>query len=923
MSAPVTRKANMKPIQIPFSIIKTLLASLAVLAALSMVVTLNDADAAQSGKFQYTDTWAGQPSGQFSNPSDVAVASNGNVYVLDTNNNRVQVFTQDGTYLFQFGSYGTTNGLLKAPLGIKIYGTQVYIADSGNNRIQIFNLSGEYIAKFGTTGSGNGQFSAPRDVAVAAGFIYVADSGNNRIQTFQQGTNTYVSQFGTAGAGNGQFSVPFGVEAVGEYDDAICSGGGYRVRVYVADTLNSRIQRFEGQCALGLTTPTYQAQWAAATWPYKVKLANPSSYTSNVYVARTVTNLITEYTPTGTAGASWGSQGTGDGQFRQPNGLGINPANGRVFVADSINNRVQRFSATGTFQTKWGISQSGNGEFSGPTDVARDSSGNIYVVDRNNDRVQKFNSSGKFLLAFGGTGSGNGQLSGPYGIYVSATDQIYVADRLNNRIQIFDTSGNYVNQWGTAGSGNGQFSNPTDMTMIGNSIYVVDQGNNRIQAFTAPGVYANQWGTAGSGNSQFSFAKNIITAGIYLFVTDNTRVQQFNFLGTFVNSTPIAGGPAGVSWNNNILGVTLADTGQVRLFTATAGGTPGNGQTFCTNGSGSDQASNPLGLDLYPGGTFDAGPEEYDVRALVADTANNRVKRSWLYITDCQSEGMLGNSDFDQPSYSAIAPNGDIYTADSNNNRVTRFDSSGNVLTRWGFGSGTDGFTNQTRGITVASDGTVYVADGSAIRGFNATGTLLNSVAISLISDLQAGTGGQVYASNGTTITRYNSSLVSQGTFGSAGSGNGQLLAGSGLGITPGGDLLVADQGNNRVQRFSSTGTYISQFATPSPKDVYWGPDGRIFVTSNDNVVRVYASFGGALVEQWGSTGENIGQFTNARGIAVTPANRVIVNDINNDRLQLFDWLPSRVQYSSEATDYAGNQVNVPNLDTTTVEGGF
>ncbi len=328
---------------------------------------------------------------------------------------------------------------------------------------------------------------------------------------------------------------------------------------------------------------------------------------------------------------------------------------------------------------------------------------------------------------------------------------------------------------------------------------------------------------------------------------------------------------------------------------------------------------------MYPGGTYDSGPDEYNnVRVLVADTGNNRVKRLLLSGDhDCTSEGVLGNSDLAGTQYATIAPNGDIYAGDSNNNRVVRFDSSGNVLTRWGLGGGPDGFGGVVRGVAAASDSSVYVADGTAIRHFSSTGALSDSVATTQTQDIAAGSGGLVYRSTGTAVTIYNSALVQQSTFGSSGSGNGQFVAGSGLGVTPGGDLLVADLGNNRIQRFSSSGTYISQMSTPSPIDVYWGPDGRIYVTGNDSQIRVYSSYGGTLTDQFGSLGPNIGQFNLPRGIVVNSNSRIFISDVNNNRLQLYDWLPSRVQYSSEATDYAGNQVNVPTLDSTTVEGGF
>jgi len=450
MSSVETRKATMKPKINPISFRKTLSATLLLLVALFAIVSMGGADRAsaapQSGKFQFSGIWAGNPSGLMSTPSDVAVASNGDVYVLDTNNNRVQVFDQAGVFKFTFGTYGSGNQQMAAPLGIRIYSNTVWIADSGNNRILKLNLAGGYLGKFGTGGSGNGQFNQPRDVSVHNGRIYVADSGNNRIQVFDSTTFAYLLQFGTGGSGNGQLATPFGVDVVSEYDDAICSGGGYRYRVYVADTLNDRVEIFTATCAA--LSYSYSSQISTPTRPYKAKLKDPTNYASNIYVARTTANLVTEYTPAGVQASSWGSTGGGDGQFRQPNGLGISQSNGKVFVADSVNNRVQRFSSTGTYETKWGISQNGIGEFNNPSDVVTDSSGNIYAVDRNNDRIEKFNSSGRYLFSFGSTGSGNGQLNSPYGIGISSTDQLYVADRGNNRIQIFDTSGNYVDKWG-------------------------------------------------------------------------------------------------------------------------------------------------------------------------------------------------------------------------------------------------------------------------------------------------------------------------------------------------------------------------------------------------------------------------------------------------------------------------------------------
>src|SRR6185436_7667186 len=76
----------------------------------------------------------------------------------------------------------------------------------------------------------------------------------------------------------------------------------------------------------------------------------------------------------------WGSYGSGDGQFDNPQQLTIDTA-GNVYVADKNNHRIQKFSDTGTYLTKWGSGGSGDGQFGFPNAVAADSAGDVYVAD--------------------------------------------------------------------------------------------------------------------------------------------------------------------------------------------------------------------------------------------------------------------------------------------------------------------------------------------------------------------------------------------------------------------------------------------------------------------------------------------------------------------------------------------------------------
>jgi len=96
-----------------------------------------------------------------------------------------------------------------------------------------------------------------------------------------------------------------------------------------------------------------------------------------------------------------------------------------------------RACAGGTFLTTWGSSGTGNGQFNGPGGIAVDGSGNVFVADNGNNRIQKFDNAGTFLTTWGSFGIGNGQFFGPQGVAVDGSGNVFVAEFGNNRIQKF------------------------------------------------------------------------------------------------------------------------------------------------------------------------------------------------------------------------------------------------------------------------------------------------------------------------------------------------------------------------------------------------------------------------------------------------------------------------------------------------------
>jgi NHL repeat len=132
------------------------------------------------------DGAAGGGQSGFNHPSAIALNSAGDVYVADTNNNRIVELSSGGTVLNEWGSRGTASGRFREPDGVAVDGAgDVYVSDRENYRVQMFDPNGRFLAKWGLRGTGLGEFSMPSAIAVDCnGDVYVADTNNNRVERF-------------------------------------------------------------------------------------------------------------------------------------------------------------------------------------------------------------------------------------------------------------------------------------------------------------------------------------------------------------------------------------------------------------------------------------------------------------------------------------------------------------------------------------------------------------------------------------------------------------------------------------------------------------------------------------------------------------------------------------------------------------------
>ncbi|MEN6342625.1 MAG: dockerin type I domain-containing protein [Methanospirillum sp.] len=459
--------------------------------------------------------WSGA-NGEFSDPRGIAIDSADNVYVTDSGNCRIQKFDSNGTFLTSWSNYGD---------GIAIDDSDaVYVAGTyADHGIIKYDVNGTVLAKWGPTGSGDGEFNTPAAIAVdRTGTIYVADSYNGRVQKVTP-DGSFAGKWETYGRG-GMFVGPSGI--------ALDHSG----HVYVMDGGNSRLEKFT-------TTGTFLSAWgsygsANGQFAHYFYDNEPSGAAvdsaGNVYVADTGNNRIQKFDPDGTFLAAWEAYGSGDGQFSYPKGIAIDAAD-NVYVTDETwypaTPRVQVFSTNGTFLRKCELAQNAAG-------IAIDSAGTLYVSITDSHRVQHLNATGGILAEWGGPGSLPGQFDRPNGIAVDGKGDVLIADSGNSRIQKFTPNGTFISAFGTNGSGEGQLYHPEYLAADARgNVYVADYGNGRVQKYADPAATVPVIAVAGGGEPPTDTNGD----GIYDDVNGNGRLDFADVVLFFNQMTWIAG----------------------------------------------------------------------------------------------------------------------------------------------------------------------------------------------------------------------------------------------------------------------------------------------------------------------------------------------------------------------------------------------
>lgn len=257
-------------------------------------------------------------------PMDVTRA-NDYIYVSDTNNQRIQVFSLDGTPLFDFGEQGTQPGQFRFPYGIAGDNqNRVYVADMYNGKISIHNASGEFLDYFALELSEQQIIQSPGGLRIINDHVYVTDIRANKVFVLNLSGNLLL-EIGEAGSGEGQFLAPNAITADDEGN------------IYVVDTGNQRVQVFdpEGNFVLMFNGSPNGEGDSLFVNPRGIGINSDGE----VSVVSNLTHIVHVFDKEGNPLSQFGGMGDRDGRFYLPNGLFIDN-NDTTYVTDTLNQRV-------------------------------------------------------------------------------------------------------------------------------------------------------------------------------------------------------------------------------------------------------------------------------------------------------------------------------------------------------------------------------------------------------------------------------------------------------------------------------------------------------------------------------------------------------------------------------------------------------
>ncbi len=622
----------------------------------------------------------------FKEPHGVAVDSSGNVYVADSGNNKIRKVTPAGIVTTYAGSgmIGSSDGAGSAaafngPRGVAVDSMgNVYVADTENNKIRKISPTGVVSTLAGSENEGKtdglgavASFRAPRGLAVdTGGNVYVADTYNSLIRK--------ISPAGlvTTIAGSGNFGIGTGPELGSiwyPHAVAVDSAG----NVYIADTYNYKILKLTSTGILstlagsGVFGNANGIGEAAGIYSPVGVAVDPSG--AEIYVVdgfSTIRKISSAGMVTSIAGTS--GLGADDGvgsaaSFMNPVGIAVD-SGGHLYIGDWGNHSIRKITATGSVTSLAGIKVDADGtgalaSFNNPSGVAVDSGGNVHVADQNNHKIRKVSASAVVTTEAGKSSYGNADggvatatFDQPRGIAVDALGNRYVADASNHKIRritplgVVDTlagSGLFGDADGSANSA--RFAYPSGVSVDNNgNVYVADTFNHKIRKINQAGIVTTIAGSGARGdadgigvNARFSSPRGVAVdrnGNVLVADSSNHKIRHISASGVVMTlaGTGMSGsidGPSALASFNEPTGVALDDEGNIFI---------------ADRGNHKIRMLSPQGVVTTIGGSVRSG----------------------------MSDGFATNAKFNFPYGITVDSSGNLYVADESNHKIrkgTRF----------------------------------------------------------------------------------------------------------------------------------------------------------------------------------------------------------------------------------------------------------
>ncbi len=604
------------------------------------------------------------------------------------------------------------SGLEIVPAGAPNAG-DVVVADTGNDRIAEYTPSGSLIwqtnpadvanegnaAPCGAT-PGFPQFEQPRDVGVdSSGDVYVADNGNGRIVVLNATTGKCLEKPFKMNGGGAPIGVTVSTTTSGQF-------------VYVANGTKSQVQVFTTS---GSFVRTISSQGSCTINRARDAAADASG---DIYVANYENNDVLEFSSSGTCITSWGTHGkkktggvcngNGDGTFANPYGVavGTDPFINKgspgeaIYVADSNDDCLQEFTPSGAWVAQVGSPGANTvpGTFTQLRRVAVAANGDLWGADLWGNRVEEFTPSyagGVEQYTYAETipnpvvppgDTSTSVYNQVRGISFDSAGDVVTMDTVNQRVVVMSPSGNLLGMCGQRGfTSTGDFNWPRGVAVdpVTGDYWIADTKQSDLQILQplsdgCAGVA--EFVKEGTAVGDLDYPYSIAIGGGYAWVADtkNNRIESWNVAtctadagtcnATSAYSLGTTSTPAGIAVDPTTGNVFVALSGKsssdVVELKVSGGSVTGVANTFTG-------LTDPYGVAAN--GTYVAVAESADPGSVVVLNESNGSVAATITGSDVTGGGPTTLYD---PQNVAFGPNGNLYIADTYNDRILEYSLS-------------------------------------------------------------------------------------------------------------------------------------------------------------------------------------------------------------------------------------------------------